>query len=88
MRDEEPELDCKDFDITLPRFDDFPECETDGHYRCKECRWISPKTKEEEKETSKPFELFVKVLFNFHYSCYLPPRTAQMPRRGVWAFFV
>lgn len=35
-RDDDPGLDCTEFEPGVPAGD----CETDGHYRCVECRWM------------------------------------------------
>jgi len=37
------DLDCPDFERGFVSIGDFrPECETDGHYRCIECKWLDP----------------------------------------------
>jgi hypothetical protein len=47
----DPELPCRNFE-PLKIFGDWsiPECQTDGHYLCKECRFKAPQTQEEEME--------------------------------------
>ena len=34
----DPEAPCNDFDPSPPQLGDFRDCESDGHYLCKECK--------------------------------------------------
>jgi len=34
----DPECPCVDFDPSPPQLGDFRECQSDGHYLCKECK--------------------------------------------------
>jgi len=45
-RDADPEHDCFDFTPGAPG----GECETDGHYRCVECRWMRPRAAKEDED--------------------------------------
>ncbi len=41
VRDTNTEDDCEDFDPDLrENWRDLKLCESDGHYRCRECRWL------------------------------------------------
>lgn len=46
VRDDEPYLDCEAFDTSDRQFGEIAHCDTDGHYRCVECKWMSDRARE------------------------------------------